>query len=97
MKKQLLKVIEAAAQTWSVKKVFLEISQNSQEHTCARAFIKIESLAQAFSFQFCEISKNAFSYRTPPVAAFESNISLSKNEIYPTMESSIVDVRLCSK
>ena len=28
---------EAAAQRCSVKQVFLEISQNSQENTCARA------------------------------------------------------------
>ena len=27
---------EAVAQRYSVKKVFLEISQNSQENTCAR-------------------------------------------------------------
>ena len=56
------------------KKVFLEISQNSQENTCARIslltkfqawdvqfFIKNETLAQAFLCEFCEISKNAFS------------------------------------
>ena len=60
----------------SVKKVLLEISQNSQENTCARVsilikieIIKIETLAQVFSCEFCEISKNTFSYRTPPVAA----------------------------
>ena len=34
-------------------------------------FIKKESLARVFSFEFCEISKNTFSYRTPPVAASE--------------------------
>ena len=28
-------------------------------------FIKKETLAQVFSCQFCEISKNTFSYRTP--------------------------------
>ena len=28
-------------------------------------FIRIETLAQVFSFEFCEISKNTFSYRTP--------------------------------
>ena len=28
-------ILEAAAQACSVKKVFLEISQNSQENTCA--------------------------------------------------------------
>ena len=31
-------------------------------------FIKKETLAQMFSCEFCEISKNTFSYRTPPVA-----------------------------
>ena len=34
--------IEAVAQTFSVKKVFLEISQNSQENTCARVSILIK-------------------------------------------------------
>ena len=33
---------EAVAQTCSVKKVFLEISQNSQENTCARASFLIK-------------------------------------------------------
>ena len=32
-------------------------------------FIKKETLTQVFSCEFCEISKNIFSYRTPPVAA----------------------------
>ena len=32
-------------------------------------FIKKETLAQVFSYEFCEISKNTFSYRKPPVAA----------------------------
>ena len=40
----------------SVKKVFLECSQNSQENTCARvsSLIKLQAI---------------FFYRTPPVAA----------------------------
>ena len=33
--------------------------------------IKKETLAQVFSCEYCEISKNTFSYRTPPVAASE--------------------------
>ena len=60
----------------SVKKVSLEISQNSQVNTCARVYfltklqaIKKETLAQVFSCEFSEISKNTFSYRTPLVAA----------------------------
>ena len=32
-------------------------------------FIKKETLAQVFSYEFCEISKNTFYYRTPLVAA----------------------------
>ena len=58
--------------------MFLEILQNPQENTYARDsflikfqawnFIKNESLAQVFSCEFCEISKNTFFYGTPPVA-----------------------------
>ena len=48
------------------------MSQNSQQNTCARVsflvklqaqacnIIKKETLAQVFSFGFCEISKNTF-------------------------------------
>ena len=32
-------------------------------------FITKEAMAHVFSCNFCEISKNTFSYRTPPVAA----------------------------
>ena len=32
-------------------------------------FIKKETLAQAFSYEFCEVSKNTFFYRTPLLAA----------------------------
>ena len=35
-------------------------------------FIKKETLAQVLSCEFCEISENTFSYRTPPVAASDS-------------------------
>ena len=65
------KISKSSHQTCFVNKVFLEISQNSQENTCARDsvlivaggacnFIKKESLAQVFSCEFCEIFKNAF-------------------------------------
>ena len=61
----------------SLKKVFWEISQHSQENTCARVsfllkhkacnFIKKETLAQVFSCECCKILKNIFSYGTPLV------------------------------
>ena len=53
----------------SVQKVFLEISQNSQENTCVRVsfLIKLqasglqkETLTPVFSCEFCETSKNTF-------------------------------------
>ena len=59
------------------KEGVLEISQYSQENICARvsfliklqAFIKKDTLAQVFSYEFCKFSKNTFFYRKPPVAA----------------------------
>ena len=82
---------EAVAQRCSVKKVFLEISQNSQENTCARVsflikfqakttacnFIEKETLAQVFYCKFCEISQKTFSFRTPPVAASENGLNVT--------------------
>ena len=76
----LSKYSEAVALRCSVKKVFLEIFQSSQESNCAKVsanvakvapFIKKETLAQVFSCEFCKISKITFSNRTPPVAASE--------------------------
>ena len=61
----------------SVKKVFLETSQNSHGNTCARPSLfrgwglqlyKKETRAQVFFCEFSEIAENTFS-RTPPVAA----------------------------
>ena len=52
------------------KKVFLVISQNSQENRPqACIFIKKETLAQVFTSELCEISKNTFFHRTPLAAA----------------------------
>ena len=36
--------------------------------------IEKETLAQVFSREFCQISKNTFSYRTPPMAASDNGI-----------------------
>ena len=68
--RHILEKSEAVVQSCFVKKVFLEVSQNSQKNTCARVsffcnFTKKETLAQVFSCELCEISENTFSYRTP--------------------------------
>ena len=74
---------EAVARRCSVKKVLLEISQNPQENTCVTVsfliklqlevcnFIKKETLAQVFSCEFCEISKNIFFKKHLRVTASE--------------------------
>ena len=76
-------LIEAVVQRCSLKKVFLNISQNSPANACANVslfmkawglqqacnFIKKNTLAQLFSWEFCEISKNTFFRGTTQVAA----------------------------
>ena len=66
---------EAVVQRCSVKKMFLEIPQNSQENTCARVsfLIKLQAEAQVFSCEFCEISKITFFDRTPLMSASHSS------------------------
>ena len=69
-KPELWYLTETDTQRCSVKKVFLKISQNSQENSCARAsfliklqacnFVKKEILPQVFSCKFCEILGTPF-------------------------------------
>ena len=61
---------------YSVKKVFLKISQNSQG---ACNFIKKKTPAQVFSCKFCEMFKNTFFNRVPPVAASEISFLLRES------------------
>ena len=56
------------------KGVLRNFAKFTGKHLCQslffnRNFIKKETLAQVFYCEFCEISKNTFSYGTPPVAA----------------------------
>ena len=70
-------MLETVARRSSVKKMLLQMSQNSQENACARVsfFIKLQAFVKKrlwhryFSCEFCKIPKNTFSNRTPPVAA----------------------------
>ena len=84
---------EAATRRFLYKKVFLEISQNSQENTCARVsfliklqaacnFIKKETLAQVFSCEFCEISKKTFFTEHLWVTASCSGIMSTNEDIF---------------
>ena len=60
-----LYIPEAATGGVLQKKMFLKISQNPHQNTCARVsifcnFIKKETLAQVLSCEFCESFKNTF-------------------------------------
>ena len=62
---------EAVAQRSSVKRCSQKFRKIHRKAPVPQAcnFIKKESLAQVFHCEFCKISKNAFSYRTSPMAA----------------------------
>ena len=74
------------------KGVLRKIPKLTGKHLCQSLFLiklqaescnftKKETLAQALSCEFCEISENTFSHRTPPVAAsgsFTIDRNLSK-------------------
>ena len=74
--------------------MFLKISQNSQEDTCARVsfliklqaeacnFLKKETLAQVFSCEFCEIFKNTLFTEHLWVTVSEIMLILSEQEDY---------------
>ena len=51
---------EAATRGVLQEKVFLGISQNSQENTCDRVPFLIKLQAQVFFCESCEISRNTF-------------------------------------
>ena len=75
---------EAVAGTCSLKKVFLEISQNSQENTCARVSFLIKLQAAPATLlkkrlwhrcspvNFAKFLSTPFFYRIPLVAASEN-------------------------
>ena len=85
----IIKLAEAATGGVLQKKVFYEISQNSQENTCARVFlnkvaglkdcnfIKKGTLAQVFSCEFCKISMKTFS--TEHIQTTASELAIDKS------------------
>ena len=62
---------EGVVQRCSLKKdVLRNFAKFTGKHLCQSVFFKKETLAQAFSCEFSEISKNAFFYRTTPDDCF---------------------------
>ena len=63
------------------KDVLRNVAKFSGKHLCQRLFFnKVAGLV--LSCEFCEISKNTFFYRTPPVALSEDNTIQSSISVY---------------
>ena len=69
--------VRSSHQRCSVRKVFLEISQNSQENICPESLflitLQVFFCYRFFSCEFCEISKRTFFHRTPLVPASDES------------------------
>ena len=76
------KKIEAVIQTCSAKKVFLEISQNSQENTCARVsfLIKLQALGRCFPDNFVKFLRPPFYWQNTSGGCFWKNKSDQKKK-----------------
>ena len=71
---------EAVVLRCSVKKgVLRNFTKLTRKHPCQSFFFNKVALTQAFSCEFCGISKNTFLYRTPLVAASVSVKSHQKD------------------
>ena len=97
-------IIEAATRGALWKKLFLEISQNSQENTCARAsffiksffFIKKETLAEVFSCEFYGISEKTFftEHLWTTVSVIKNNILRSGENFPENLSASTILIEL---
>ena len=66
------------------KGVLRNFAKFTEKHLC-----QTETLALVLSCEFCEISKNTFSYRTPTVAASEcflNKLNLLNNDFFSLMD-----------
>ena len=67
------------------KHLFQSLFFNKLAGLRPETFFKKESLAQVFSCEFCEISKNTFFYRIPPAVAsvyYNENI-MTPLQVFP--------------
>ena len=77
---------EAVVQKCSVKKVFKIHRKTPGPKPKACNFIKKETLAQVFSCEFCEISKNIFFHKTPLVAASDRLVAQASSAAMSSSE-----------
>ena len=73
--------IETVIHICSSQQVFLKVLQISRLKTCVGVssglqLYQKQTPTHVFSCEICEIFKNKFSYRTPPVPAFDEKVSM---------------------
>ena len=83
------------------KGVLRNLAKSTVLKSQACNFIKIETLPQAFSSEFCEIFKITFSYRTSPVAAstevYSEPCQNFKMELFPKIVNDWKSLTLFTK
>ena len=69
-------VRSSCSEVFCKKGVLRNFEKSTVKQLCQSLFFnKKETLAQLFSCEFCEISRNTFSHRTPPVTASDMHYS----------------------
>ena len=81
------KCLEAVLRRCSVKKLFLRISENSQENTCTEVSFYQSYRSPVLSCEFCEIFKNTYFVKDWWTAAFENHVYLNSIEQFPEFQS----------
>ena len=81
------KCLEAVLRRCSVKKLFLRISENSQENTCTEVSFYQSYRSPVLSCEFCEIFKNNYFVKDWWTAAFENHVYLNSIEQFPEFQS----------
>ena len=77
---------EAAVQVFCKKGALRIFAKFTGKHLCQSLFLinffQKAALAQVFFCEFCDISKNTFSHRTPPVATSEWSTVMFENYFF---------------
>ena len=86
------KLLFTITKTITAKHDTFNINQRQSPEACS--FIEKDSLAQMFFCEFCEISKNTFFYRTPPVTASEKPRSPERSSEKNTWFIGMISLKL---
>ena len=87
MQKIVWKCPEAVLRRCTVKRLFLRISENSQENTCTQDSFYQSYRSPVLSCEFCEIFKSTYFVKDWWTAAYENHAYLNSIEQFPEFQS----------